>query len=212
MVDIPAGTFLVGSTLNLPSGIFLHGASHVATVIKLANSANADVIRTSNFASLTGRMPVFERGRTARFWSLDLQIDGNKANNTASRGVAIFGKRYIINHVLIRDTHETGLYSECGDKGGQNDWTDLPTCWIGPVWIKQPRVSDCTTADRTTAQSNGWTAQGQQMALLSVPALMAYLLRMRRPPTRVATSASFTPTATGVTRSGSTPLLSSLTT
>lgn len=71
VVQLHAGTFLVGATLALPDNVFLQGANQKATTIKLANAANVNIIEKK--AGAVGL------GAGLR----DLTIDGNDANNTS---------------------------------------------------------------------------------------------------------------------------------
>lgn len=94
--------------------------------IHLANGANCNVIETENFASLIGQNrweanPDWDASTQgdetmipADFSITNVTIDGNKANQTSGRGIAIYGKRYVVDKVFIYDCKGDGLYSECG--------------------------------------------------------------------------------------------------
>lgn len=96
VVQFHAGTFLVGATLALPDDVFLQGANQKATTIKLANSANVNIIQKK--AGAVGL------GAGLR----DLTIDGNDANNTSGgvfwdgangvRGPAFTFERVTVQH------------------------------------------------------------------------------------------------------------------
>ena len=144
-VDFPAGTFLIGSTLLLPSKVILRGQGRAGTVIKVANGVNLTAIKTDNFDTNTGHnyWNADEDGAAIEnvrygFGLLHLSIDGNRTNNTsAGSGVQFFGKNYTVSDVLIRSCRDRGFYSETGSKGGQpNGYVDLPECYIGPIWVQ----------------------------------------------------------------------------
>lgn len=96
VVQFHAGTFLVGATLALPDNVFLQGANQKATTIKLANTANVNIIQKK--AGAVGL------GAGLR----DLTIDGNDANNTSGgvfwdgangvRGPAFTFERVTVQH------------------------------------------------------------------------------------------------------------------
>ena len=69
-VLLPAGTYLVGSTLNIPDYTALKGVDQKATIIKLKASANVNIIQKASAAT----------GLGAGLY--DLTINGNDANNT----------------------------------------------------------------------------------------------------------------------------------
>jgi len=133
-VLLPEGIFVVSQALVLPSRVALRGAGFAVTEIKLAAGANDDVIRTVGFSSLTNTDAWFSSENVPYGFAIrDLQVNGNKANNTSGGGIRIYGKGYTVHGVLVRDASGAGYYSECGAKTGQSDWTDLPETYIGDV-------------------------------------------------------------------------------
>lgn len=70
VVQFHAGTFLVGATLSLPDNVFLQGVNQKATTIKLADTANVNIIEK--------KVGAVGFGAGLR----DLTIDGNDTNNT----------------------------------------------------------------------------------------------------------------------------------
>jgi hypothetical protein len=71
VITFGPGTFIVGATINLPDNVVLQGAGQFATVIKLKNATNANIIQKK--AGAVG----FGAGL------FDLTIDGNDTNNTS---------------------------------------------------------------------------------------------------------------------------------
>lgn len=131
-----SSSYLVGSTITVPSIVFLVGEGKGSS-IKLKNSSNTDIINTTDFATLTGidNWLVGADGVPYGFGIRNLRIDGNKANQTSGDGVKIYGKGYIIENVVIHDVKGVGFYSECGYSGGQADYRDMPESTIGPLSI-----------------------------------------------------------------------------
>ena len=87
------------------------------------------------------------------FGLMHLQIDGNKANQSSGNGVVFYGKRFIIDEVIIRDCYNMGWYSEAGDVAGQTTWIDLPVSTISGLRIRNcgDRVLAAAPGTRTTA-------------------------------------------------------------
>ncbi|MES2970927.1 MAG: glycosyl hydrolase family 28-related protein [Patescibacteria group bacterium] len=108
-VRFPQGTYIT-TTLTMYSKVHLKGSGIEATILKLKNTTNVDLIKGQNFDTLTG-------GNTTGGiynWSItDLTLDGNKANNaTSGYGLRVYGYGYVIDNVRIRNTRQDGLYTE----------------------------------------------------------------------------------------------------
>lgn len=71
VVTLKEGTYIVGATLQVPDNVWLVGKGQKATIIKLKNSANTNIITKA----------VGHQGRGSGV--LDLTIDGNEDNNTS---------------------------------------------------------------------------------------------------------------------------------
>ena len=85
------------------------GAGKNATILHLKTGANADLLKSSTFDTLTGGNTL---GGDYSFSISDLTIDGNKANNTAGSGVKIYGYDFKIINVGIRNFKQNGLVTE----------------------------------------------------------------------------------------------------
>jgi hypothetical protein len=79
-IFIKAGTYLINSTLYLGNNLVLAGEGIDATVLKLADGANVDIIQNANFGVRNNYNIVVT----------DLTLDGNRANNP-SAGNGIYG-------------------------------------------------------------------------------------------------------------------------
>jgi hypothetical protein len=113
IVYFPPGTYITGQQ-TLYSNVYLVGAGVGASILKLKNSGNADLLKTYQFDSLTGTNS--ESGPT-HFGIFNLTLDGNKANNTSGDALKIYGKSYRINQVDIYNWAGRGLYSEWASSG-----------------------------------------------------------------------------------------------
>lgn len=112
-VDLPDGTAIIGTTLALLSNVVLRGQGDASTTLKAKNSLNAAVIRSNNYASLTGQNKyLIADGVPYNFGMCDLRIDGNKANQSSGNGVEFYGKRIYLQDVLIKDCKGIGWVSE----------------------------------------------------------------------------------------------------
>jgi hypothetical protein len=150
----------VAEPIVLPSNVHLHNFK-----FRLADGANADVIRSANFDALDGSNawyvdPTSETARDVTSWTdgartpgpgesrsdlpgvnhnfglVNVHIDGNKANNDSGRGIAVYGKKYYVDNVFVHDCPGTGFYSACGAVGGQEDWPDLPAMQIDRLYAR----------------------------------------------------------------------------
>lgn len=118
----------------------LEGAGHRSTFIKLKDTTNTHLLQSVDFATLTGLNKWFAgtEGVPQGIELRNFSIDGNKANNlTTGDGIRFYSKRTIIENVVIFDCRGNGLYTECANKGGQNDVRDMPESIYGPLWIHE---------------------------------------------------------------------------
>lgn len=132
------GEWEVSATLLLPSGFSLTATGGVTnSTIKLADGANVDVIKSENFDTQTGTNNwLVADGVDHSIWLDGFSIDGNKANNSSGRGVALYAKRFGFGKLFIRNTAGHGWYSECSDAAGQNQWEDMPEANCGTIWVR----------------------------------------------------------------------------
>jgi hypothetical protein len=119
VVYFPPGTY-ISKLLTLPANIIIEGAGIGATVLKLKNSVNTDLIHTESWATLVGKEK--EEG-PSKFAIRNLTIDGNRSNNTAPAApqglVGLCGKEYILENFIIQNAKGVALYSEWGSGGDQ---------------------------------------------------------------------------------------------
>ncbi len=114
VVLFPTGTYLIDTTLTKRAGTIWQGAGVGATTLKLANSTNADLIKTVGFDSLTGGGTT---GGASEFVIQGMTLDGNKANNSSGRCLAIYGFKFTLRDLDVMNTKGDGLYSEWGTGG-----------------------------------------------------------------------------------------------
>ena len=117
-VFVPTGT-LIAQTITLYSNVHLLGAGIEATIIKLKNSTNADLLSAS-----TGSISLsasFGSGSTGGIhnWSIqNLTLDGNKANQSSgtSYPIRVYGYGYILQNLRVRNGYSGGIL--CDWNGG----------------------------------------------------------------------------------------------
>lgn len=103
VVRLGEGVYLVSQALILYANVILEGAGSGATTIRLAANANDDVIRSSNFESLTGGAST---GGIGNFGIVGLSVDGNKANQSFGQQViaAVSGGQTLPQATIYLDT------------------------------------------------------------------------------------------------------------
>jgi hypothetical protein len=103
------GTFLITTTVVPKNLIKIRGAGD-ATILKLANTTNADIFKSFNFDTLTGTN---NQGGVQGVVLQDFTIDGNYSNNlTSGYGIRYYGWNWKITNVSIKDCRNDGIYSE----------------------------------------------------------------------------------------------------
>lgn len=112
-VYFPAGTYIIGTTLTLKSKVILKGEHYATTIIKAKDSLNADMVKTLNYASLTGQNKyLIADGVQYGFGLADITLNGNKANQASGNGLVCYGKKYTLDNVVIYNVKEIGWISE----------------------------------------------------------------------------------------------------
>lgn len=107
-VEFGPGVFLC--QLTLFSKVHYVGQGIEATVLKLPDGANADLIRSEGVAKFSGSN---SRGGVYS-WSLShLTLDGNKSKNpSGGAGVKVYGYSYQLENLAIRNCRGVGIVSE----------------------------------------------------------------------------------------------------
>ncbi|MGI6104061.1 MAG: right-handed parallel beta-helix repeat-containing protein [Patescibacteria group bacterium] len=96
-VFIPAGTYYVTATINIPSNAWIEGAGKNATILELADGVNGSVLQ-----SLT----------TSNIKISSLRINANDAGNTGTdlHGVYLYdAERVLVEDVYIYDSEDVGI-------------------------------------------------------------------------------------------------------
>jgi hypothetical protein len=107
-VYLPAGTYST-RTLSIDTGTHLIGAGIEATVLKLRDDTNDDLVRSRGYKALSGS----NRPRGPYNWSIrDLTLDGNRARNSRGCGLRLYAFGYVLRDLRIRQCREAGLSSE----------------------------------------------------------------------------------------------------
>lgn len=111
-VVLSEGTFTAGGTITLNTGQWLEGMGYQSTVIQLANSANVDLVQTTNFGSLTGT------NTASTPYNLGIQgltLDGNKSNNASGGNcLSIYAYGYTLHDIRARNANNYGVWTEWG--------------------------------------------------------------------------------------------------
>ena len=107
-VYVPPGVYRT-RTLTIKSRVHLAGAGIEASVLKLADGANEDLIQTDRHATLVGT-----NATEGPFnWSIrDLTLDGNRAKNSSGCGLRAYGWGYTLADLRVRQCAGAGIDSE----------------------------------------------------------------------------------------------------
>lgn len=137
-VKAPDGTYILGQ-ITLKDRVVINGDSVNATILKAKSGLNTHLVISENFAALqaAGNKWLHDADGMPSFLGLkNLQIDGNKVNQSAGDGVRLYAKGLILGPLLVRDCYANGIYSEGGDIPGQTDWYDLPEGMCDQIAIR----------------------------------------------------------------------------
>lgn len=128
------GTYALGDSLVLYSGVQIAGVGVDQTVLKLKNGVNKSIVTTYDTAALWGTQS--EDGE--QWWGLmNLTIDGNRANNTSGHGVYTYSRAYLLFRVKIINCAENGIRSAWGDGAA---WSDSDASLYDP--FMEAMISD----------------------------------------------------------------------
>lgn len=110
---LPGGTLTTGA-INFPSGVTIRGRGEGVTTLKLKNGTNRSLLTSGNAYSLYG---TGSEGGFFDFSLSDLTLDGNRANNTSGDCLAIYGARFRLRNLTIKQCPDIGLRTEWGQYG-----------------------------------------------------------------------------------------------
>lgn len=136
-VVLGAGTYLA-SGLLIKSDVVLRGKGTGATVLKLSDSADEDLITVADFATLAAGTTT---GGPSGWGLRDLTLDGNTTNNSSGWTLRVYAFKYTIDNVEIKEGASGGVWSQWGTGG-----TDMEAHW------SNFRIHDC---DGTGLDWNG---------------------------------------------------------
>lgn len=116
ILQIPAGTWNIGTTLVLKTNISLIGAGKEATTLRLNTGANVDMIRTEGWGTFTSLQ---DAGVPHDYRILDLTLDGNylanawnsatnTINNSTGYGLKSYGYGFEID-IEVKNIAEVGI-------------------------------------------------------------------------------------------------------
>lgn len=152
-VVLPPGDHYVARSLMLPSGVVLSGAGPSATTLIAAPELEGAVVKSVDFDRLKGSGRWYEsEGVPFGFGVTNLSINGMRYDVSDGKpllheeqdeclvsgvsGICFYGKRYIVDNVIIYNCDGDGFFSECSSVGGQVTIDDLPEAEIRSLWIR----------------------------------------------------------------------------
>jgi Pectate lyase superfamily protein len=138
-VYFPPGTYLCKSTITLKSQVHLRGSGIEATIIKLANAVNADLMSANtNLINLAAASGTSDTGGIYNWSLIDLTLDGNRANQSSGTSycLRLYGFGFILHNVRLRNGYSGGLLSDWN--GGGTSGIDSMEAQISNV-----KIHDC---------------------------------------------------------------------
>jgi hypothetical protein len=109
VVQVPSGTYILNTTLTIPSFVTVTGKGISATILKVKDSVNVSAITTTDTSTLINGVTA----GGAKYWGItDLTIDGNKANNTAGHGIYTYSRTFKIERVKVMNAKQHGVYTQ----------------------------------------------------------------------------------------------------
>lgn len=118
IVFFPPGTYLTG-TQTLLTNVTLAGAGPSATVLKLRNGANADLLSANtSLINIGAAYGASSTGGIFRWGIRNMTLDGNRANQTSGTSwcLRVYGYAYLLNNVVLRNGYSGGM--QCDWNGG----------------------------------------------------------------------------------------------
>lgn len=156
-VYLKAGTHKIGTTLSLPSKVVLIGQGSAVTILKAKTALDAAVVQTDDYSTLISSDTwLVASGNKHGFGLKHLTIDGNKANQSSGNGVNFYGKRFLVDDVIITSCKGEGWHSESNYNipgTPATDGTDMPEGRIDGLYIWQ-------------CDSHGFVFRGQHDTLI----------------------------------------------
>ncbi len=138
-VYFPPGTYLCKSTITLKSQVHLRGSGIEATIIKLANGVNVDLMSAdTNLINLAAASGASDTGGIYNWSLIDLTLDGNRANQSSGTSYCLrfYGFGFIIHDVRVRNGYSGGVLSDWN--GGGTSGIDSMEAQISNV-----KIHDC---------------------------------------------------------------------
>lgn len=165
-VYFPGATYLIGATLTLKSKVKLAGEHYAVTVLKSKTNLNSDLVKTANYASLTGANEyLIADGVPYGFGIEHLTLDGNKANQSTSGDCLVtYGKKFTLNDLVIYNAKDIGWKSEGWYTVGTATFPEEPECFFtnvdvqncGSHGIQYRGPSDSVWVGVFSHQNTGW--------------------------------------------------------
>lgn len=130
--------------------------------ITLANNANTDLVKSYGFDNLTGKNSTDGGVQDVEFTGG--VYDGNRANNNGSGcGFQLYGKRYTLDNIEVRNCGSDGIYSEwanAADVGSPTDamesmWVNVRSCFNNGNGITMRGPHDSVVVNTLTYCNNG---------------------------------------------------------
>lgn len=112
-VFLPAGVYIVKGII-VSDNTTLCGVGANVTTLKLAEGANADVIKSAGADALWGDTEYGVHKGVANVCLKDFSVDGSRDTNSKGNGIALYGHFLHLENLIIYNTRGNGLRTEWG--------------------------------------------------------------------------------------------------
>jgi hypothetical protein len=156
------GDVFSGTDANLP---------YRGSVLRLWGGANQDLIRTANFAALTGVTNPSAYSTPNHFGIYDMVLDGNKAANSSGDVLKVYARSYWLQNLVIQNAAGRNLYTEYGSSAGYDNEAQIhnvrATDAVGDGWLfKGPHDSVISNVFCARNGGSGFITSGNVGSLL----------------------------------------------
>lgn len=151
-------------TITSPLTVYNYTILQLDGTISLANNINSDLVQSANFSTLT------EKNSTGGIHDVEFtggvywgNYENSGSSSTFGYGFELYGERYTLDNLEVRNCTSGGIYSEWANSSGvypsvdamESMWTNVRTCFNGGNGITMRGPHDSVFTNCITYCNNG---------------------------------------------------------